>query len=130
MRLLQRDMWLDTPKRAGLFRSFFCQFISANMSSDFAKKSDTCKTDHHRVEDAAFKSRRYIITCQPHVNYGVRSPKFNWAPAVFIGWLGPRNSPPPTHAFGLLYEGAIGRPRQTTSLCNPLIKAVSEPTNR
>ncbi len=42
MRLLQSDMWLDTPKRAGLFRSFFCQFISANMSSDFAKKSDTC----------------------------------------------------------------------------------------
>ncbi len=34
-------------------------------------------------------------------------------------WLRPRNSPPPA-AFGLLYEGAIGQPRWTTSLCNPL----------
>jgi hypothetical protein len=34
-------------------------------------------------------------------------------------WLRPRNSPPPP-AFGLIYEGAIGQPRQTTSLCKPL----------
>jgi hypothetical protein len=32
-------------------------------------------------------------------------------------WLRPRNSHP-TPAFGLIYEGAIGRPRKTTSLCN------------
>ncbi len=35
--------------------------------------------------------------------------------------LRPRNSPslPP---FGLIYEGAIGQPRQTTSHCNPLLE--------
>ncbi len=32
-------------------------------------------------------------------------------------WLRPRNPPPP--AFGLIYEGPIGQPRQTTSLCDP-----------
>ncbi len=35
-------------------------------------------------------------------------------------WLRPRNSPPP-HAFGLIYESAVGQPRLTTSLGNPLI---------
>ncbi len=34
-------------------------------------------------------------------------------------WLRPRNPPPPP-AFGLIYEGAIGQPRQTTSLYDPL----------
>jgi hypothetical protein len=34
-------------------------------------------------------------------------------------WLRPRNPPPP--AFGLVYEGAIGQQRQTTSLFNPLV---------
>jgi hypothetical protein len=33
-------------------------------------------------------------------------------------WLRARNLPPP--AFGLKYEGAIGEPRKTTSLCDPL----------
>jgi hypothetical protein len=33
-------------------------------------------------------------------------------------WRRPRNSPPPL-AFGLIYEGAIGQPRLTTSLCDP-----------
>ncbi len=36
--------------------------------------------------------------------------------AVLIGSR-PRNPPPP--AFGLIYEGAIGQPRWTTSLCDP-----------
>ncbi len=36
--------------------------------------------------------------------------------AVLIG-LNPANPPPP--AFGLIYEGAIGQPRWTTSLCDP-----------
>jgi hypothetical protein len=54
------------------------------------------------------------------VKYGVRSPKFIWAPVYSCThWLRPRNSPPPP-AFGLTYEGAIGQPRETTSLCNPL----------
>jgi hypothetical protein len=36
-------------------------------------------------------------------------------------WLRPRNPPPPpSPAFGLINEGAIGQPRQTTSLCDPL----------
>jgi hypothetical protein len=38
-------------------------------------------------------------------------------------WLRLRNHPPPhPPAFGpeLVYEGAIGQQRQTTSLCNPL----------
>jgi hypothetical protein len=36
-------------------------------------------------------------------------------------WLRPRNSPPstPPPAFGLIYEGAIGQPRKTTSLSDP-----------
>jgi hypothetical protein len=28
--------------------------------------------------------------------------------------------PPPSPAFRIIYEGAIGRPRETTSLCDPL----------
>jgi hypothetical protein len=30
-------------------------------------------------------------------------------------------SQPHPPAFGLIYEGAIGQPGQTTSLCNPLV---------
>jgi hypothetical protein len=41
--------------------------------------------------------------------------------AVLICW-DPATQPLPP--FGLIYEGAIGQPRQTTSLCDPLI-----PTN-
>ncbi len=33
--------------------------------------------------------------------------------AVLIGW----NPQPPSPVFGLIYEGALGQPRQTTSLC-------------
>jgi hypothetical protein len=29
-------------------------------------------------------------------------------------------------AFGLIYEGAIGQPRQTTSLCDPLVHVTSK----
>ncbi len=39
--------------------------------------------------------------------------------AVLIGW-DPTTSPP-LPAFGLIYEGAIGQPKETTSLCNPLL---------
>jgi hypothetical protein len=48
----------------------------------------------------------------PYVKYGVRSPKFIWAPwgtAVLIGWDPATPAIPP--AFGLIYEGAIGQPR-------------------
>ncbi len=46
--------------------------------------------------------------------------------AVLIGW-DPATPHPPPHlpTFGLIYEeGAIGQPRQTTSLCDPLGVAV------
>ena len=36
-----------------------------------------------------------------------------------------RSSPPPP-AFGLIYEGAIGQPRYTTSRCNPLLEKDSK----
>ncbi len=36
-------------------------------------------------------------------------------------WLRPHKSPPPP-AFGLIYEGAIGQPRKTTSLCDALVQ--------
>jgi hypothetical protein len=52
------------------------------------------------------------------VKYGVRSPKFIWDTVYsFTHWMRPRNPPPPS--FGLIYEGAIGQPRQTTSLGHP-----------
>ncbi len=38
--------------------------------------------------------------------------------AVLIGWDPATLPPPPT--FGLMNEGAIGQPRKTTSLCDPL----------
>jgi hypothetical protein len=38
-------------------------------------------------------------------------------------YLGPRNSPTPP-AFGLIYEGAIGQPRETTSLCEILPETI------
>jgi hypothetical protein len=31
---------------------------------------------------------------------------------------------PPPPEFGLIYEGAIGQPRETTSLCNPLLLTI------
>ncbi len=40
-------------------------------------------------------------------------------PAAIIGWH--FTTPPPS--FGLIYEGAIGQPRWTTSLCDPLPNA-------
>ncbi len=40
-------------------------------------------------------------------------------------WLRPRNPLNPS-AFGLVYEGAIGQLRQTTSLCNPLLPGFTE----
>ncbi len=56
----------------------------------------------------------------PQVRYGVRSPKVYLGSCVQLcaHWLRPRNSPLPP-AFGFIYEGAIGQPKQTTSLCDP-----------
>ncbi len=50
------------------------------------------------------------MTCTLHskVNYGVRSPKFIWAPCAFVHscthWLRHLN---PLPAFGLIYERAL-----------------------
>ncbi len=58
-------------------------------------------------------------TYNPLVKYGVRSQKFIWAPVYSCThWLRPLPPPPHPSAFGLIYKGAIGQPRQTTSL-NP-----------
>jgi hypothetical protein len=40
--------------------------------------------------------------------------------AVFIG-SDPVTPPPHTHTFRLIYDGAVGQPRKTTSLCDPLV---------
>jgi hypothetical protein len=46
----------------------------------------------------------------PQTIYGVRSPKFFWAPVnSCIHWMRPRNSPLPSHLGS--YEGAIGQTR-------------------
>jgi hypothetical protein len=53
--------------------------------------------------------------------YGVRSPKFICAPCAQLYSLAETQHPTPTPpAFGLIYEGAIGQPRWTTSLSDPL----------
>jgi hypothetical protein len=48
---------------------------------------------------------------------------FIWAPDVQLYPLAeiPQLPPPPSPAFGLIYEGAIDQPRSTTSHFNPLI---------
>ncbi len=51
------------------------------------------------------------------LSYGVRSPKFIWAPCTQLAET-PQLPPPP--ASGLTYGGAIGQLRQTTSFCDPL----------
>ncbi len=58
------------------------------------------------------------------IKYGVRSPKFIWAPLYSCShWLRPRNSPPPP-LFGLIYEGAIwSAKRDDISLWLPVYTA-------
>jgi hypothetical protein len=36
-------------------------------------------------------------------------------------------TPPPFTSFGLMYEGAIGQPREGTALCNPLCPPIAGP---
>ncbi len=49
--------------------------------------------------------------------------------AVLIGW--DPATPPPPPALDSYYEGAIGQQRQTTPLCNPLIKTFTvNPTDK
>ena len=44
--------------------------------------------------------------CSAWVRYGVRSPKFIWAPVYSLAETPPLS---PFPAFGLIYEGAIGQ---------------------
>jgi hypothetical protein len=43
------------------------------------------------------------------VTYGVRFPKFIWAPCAQMNSLAYPATPAP--AFGLIYEGVVGQPR-------------------
>jgi hypothetical protein len=82
----------------------------------------SARVPHSDLSLLTFLPGRLMKWLQPYRigKYGVRSPKFIW---VFLHscthWLRLRNSPPPP-AFGLIYGGAIGQPRETTSLCDPL----------
>jgi hypothetical protein len=57
----------------------------------------------------------HFVKTESLVKYGVRSPKFIWAPCAQPYSLAetPRNLPPPP-AFGLIYEGAVDQPRVKT----------------
>jgi hypothetical protein len=79
-----------------------------------ARRTRRCMTDFQKVWNLLL----------PWVKYGVRSPKFIWAPCAQLCSLAEAPQPPPP-AFGLIYEGAIGQPRYTTSLCDPLLAAVA-----
>jgi hypothetical protein len=37
-------------------------------------------------------------------------------------WLSPRNPPRPPPYLGSLHESTIGKPRKTTSLCDPVLQ--------
>jgi serine/threonine protein kinase len=66
---------------------------------------------------SATETMRYVVSKHRLKNGGVRTPKFISAPVYSCThWLRARNSLP-SPAFGLIYEGAIGPPRETTSLC-------------
>jgi hypothetical protein len=68
----------------------------------------------HLLKTLLFRQivHNYGLNCSVYalVKFGVRSPKFIWAPMYSCTqWLRPRNFPLlPT--FGLKYEGAIGQP--------------------
>ncbi len=80
-------------------------------------------------EDAGMELRTFATLAiaarrsNPQVKYGVRSPKFIWAPCVLLYSLAetPHLPLPPVFGFIYVYEGAIDQPRKTTSLCDPLI---------
>jgi hypothetical protein len=60
------------------------------------------------------------------VKYGMRSPKFIWAPVHQLYPLAESPQlPPSTRNWAYsINEGIIGQPRYTTSLCKPLIKCI------
>jgi hypothetical protein len=48
---------------------------------------------------------------------------FIWAPYAQLYSLAETPHHPPFPAIGLIYEGSIGQPKKTTSLCDPLALA-------
>jgi hypothetical protein len=58
------------------------------------------------------------------VKYGVRSSLFGLHVHMQLYSLNVTPQLPPPPAFGLIYVGAIGRPRKTTSFCDPLLNCV------
>jgi hypothetical protein len=54
---------------------------------------------------------RPFLFLDPWVKYGVRSPKFIWAPCVKLHSLAETPQPPSSLPFWLIYEGVIGHPR-------------------
>jgi hypothetical protein len=50
---------------------------------------------------------------------------FGFHVRLFTPWFTPPPPPPPP-AFGLIYMGAIDKPRKTTSLCDPLLFLLPE----
>ncbi len=121
---------------------FFPVVVMGSAASALANigKSSTCHSGEETTMRQEKKGKYYrsvswsgygLRCCQVQlqnhwnieVKYGVRSPKFNYlgsmCTAVLIGG-DPATPPPSPPAFGLIYEGAIGQPRWTTSLCDLL----------
>ncbi len=81
------------------------------------------------VEASLLRVEEKILETAPVqlLGNGLRSPKFIWPPVYSCThWLRP-HTPPLPPAFGLIYEGAIGQPKETTCLCNPLLVRLITP---
>jgi hypothetical protein len=110
-RVCCRLFWLPTPSnQLGLAGS------TPTQRKERVRESHT-DGDNWGGEMLESKKTTDILVSQ--VKYGVWSPCHVMSTAVLIGW-NPRPTPPPSPRR-LVYEGAIGQPRQTTSLCDPLL---------
>jgi hypothetical protein len=69
----------------------------------------------------------YTIFCQHRLNMELDLGNFILAPCAQLHSLAKTPQPPPhpPPASGLIDEGAIGQPRWTTSLCDPLVVIVA-----
>ncbi len=113
----------------------FIGLITFNNKSDLSHKvrkigcADNCYTaeffDKNLIGEFDIPARSRatciagIVEAQHRFNMELDPRKFIWPPVYgFTHWLRPRNSPH-SPASGLMYEGAIGQPRQTTSILTP-----------
>jgi hypothetical protein len=119
-----------TRKKTGMFKlqAFFVFVFKHCFSPDFRVNKPSRKIFRGK--------RKYIfaellhMNTKPHsfqLNHGVRPPKFIWAlcecaQLYSLAETRKPHSPPTPHppAFGLIYDGAMGQPRKTTSLCAAL----------